>query len=229
MTSKEKILGRIRAQKGRGPVKREHADILEKRIQEHARNIVPERGQKPLSEQVDLFRSKLEALMATVEEVEKEADIPACIQAYLKQHNLPSRLKMSPSEEVSGLSWSDIPTLEVVTGAGSEEDMVGVSPAFAGIAETGTLMMASGAETPSTVNFLPENHIAILKMSRMKGSYEEAWDSLREAMGDKGMPRTVNLISGPSRTADIEQRLIMGAHGPKRLYVILVADGSETD
>jgi len=229
LTSKEKILDRIRARKGRGPVKREHADILEKRIREHARNIVPKRGQKLRSEQVGLFRSKLETLMATMEEVEKEADIPVRIQAYLKQHNLPSRLKISPSEEVSRLSWSDIPTLEVVSGAGHEEDIVGVSPAFAGIAETGTLMMISGAETPSTVNFLPENHIAILKMSRMKGSFEEAWDRLRDTMGEEGMPRTVNLISGPSRTGDIEQRLIMGAHGPKRLHVILVADGAKTD
>ncbi len=86
--------------------------------------------------------------------------------------------------------------------------------------------MASGADTPSTVNFLPENHIAVLNMSDMKGSYEEAWDALRAATKDSGMPRTVNMISVPSRTADIEQRLIMGAHGPKRLHVILVGDGA---
>ncbi len=86
--------------------------------------------------------------------------------------------------------------------------------------------MASGPETPSTINFLPENHIAVLNMDDMKGSYEEAWDALRAFTQGTGMPRTVNFISGPSRTADIEQRLIMGAHGPKRLHVILVGDGT---
>ncbi len=228
MKSKEKILTRIRAQKGRGPVKKEHADILGKRIEEHSRNLVPKRGQRPLDEQVDLFQLKMEALMTTVERVQDARDIPARVQDYLKQHNLPSRLKVSPSNRISDLPWSDIPTLEVVFGAGAEEDMVGISPAFAGVAETGTLMMASGADTPSTVNFLPENHIAVLNMADMKGSYEEAWDALRESAGSAGMPRTVNLISGPSRTADIEQRLIMGAHGPKRLHVILVGDGQKT-
>ncbi|MCG8494295.1 MAG: lactate utilization protein [Sneathiellales bacterium] len=227
MSSKEKILGRIRANKGRGPLKKEHADILSERIREHSHNLVPKRGLIPLEDQIDLFCGKLEALAATTERVMDAKDLPKKVQDYLKEHNLPSRIKMSPSPELTDLPWKDLPTLEIVTGAGAEEDVVGISPAFAGIAETGTLMMASGAETPSTVNFLPENHIAVLDIRKMKGSFEEAWDLLREKNGDQGMPRTVNLISGPSRTADIEQRLIMGAHGPKNLHVILVGDGEK--
>ena len=58
----------------------------------------------------------------------------------------------------------------------------------------------------------------------MRGSYEETWDMLREKFGESVMPRSVNFISGPSRTADIEQRLIMGAHGPKELHIIMVND-----
>ncbi|MEH6404379.1 MAG: LUD domain-containing protein [Sneathiella sp.] len=226
MNAREKILGRIRTQKGRGPLGAEKADQLKAKIEGHARNLIPKRAQIPLSDQVDLFQEKMETLLATVERVDKTSDIPARIQEYLSRHNLPSRVKISPSPQLMDLGWDTIPTLEVVTGAGAEEDEVGISPAFAGIAETGTLMMASGPETPSTVNFLPENHIAILDVAQMKGSYEEAWDSLRAETVDTGMPRTVNLISGPSRTADIEQRLIMGAHGPKTLHVILVGDGT---
>jgi len=226
MTSRDKILGRIRSQKGRGPLDPQKAEELKAKIESHKHNIIPKRAQIPAGEQVDLFQRKMEALLATVERVQKTTDIPARIQDYLTRHNFPARIKISPSPKLMDLGWGDIPTLEVVTGAGAEEDEVGISPAFAGIAETGTLMMASGPETPSTVNFLPENHIAILDISQMKGSYEEAWDSLREHIADTGMPRTVNLISGPSRTADIEQRLIMGAHGPKTLHVILVGDGT---
>lgn len=225
MDAKAKILGRIRRGQGRdGAVSAETADILSARIKDHSRGIVPKRGQIPLKDQLDLFQGKIEALAATVTRVDKAEDVPAAVQRYLADNNLPSRVKITPSEEVTELPWDDIPTLELVEGAGKEEDMVGLSPAFAAIAESGTLMMASGAKTPSTVNFVPENHIVILKTSRMRGSYEETWDLLREKYGDAVMPRSVNFISGPSRTADIEQRLIMGAHGPKQLHIIMVDD-----
>ena len=172
-----------------------------------------------------LFTEKMEARLTTVAHVSDPSEIPEKVQAYLAAKNFPSRIKVSPSKEVSGLAWDKVPTIEIVTGAGAEEDEVGMSPAFSGVAESGTLMMASGAETPSTINFLPENHIVVLNVKQLRGSYEEAWDLLRAATEKTGMPRTVNFISGPSRTADIEQRLIMGAHGPKSLHVILVGDG----
>ncbi len=226
MEGKAKILGRIRAQKGRNELPKAEKDILAKRIKDHKRNLVPKRGQIPLQDQVKLFTEKMQALLTTVEHVADASEIPEKVQAYLAAKNFPSRVKVSPSAEVSGLPWDAVPTLEIVTGAGAEEDEVGLSPAFSAIAESGTLMMASGPDTPSTVNFLPENHIVVLNVKHLRGSYEEAWDLLREATEQSGMPRTVNFISGPSRTADIEQRLIMGAHGPKSLHVILVGDGS---
>ena len=225
MDAKAKILGRIRKGQGReAAVSNETADILSARIKSHARGIIPKRGQIPLKDQIALFQKKIEALGATVAHVEKAEDVPTAVQRYLADNNMPSRVKITPSKEVTDLPWGEIPTLEMVEGAGKEEDMVGLSPAFAAIAESGTLMMASGADTPSTVNFVPENHIVVLKSSRMRGSYEETWDMLREKFGESVMPRSVNFISGPSRTADIEQRLIMGAHGPKELHIIMVND-----
>src|SRR3546814_17374947 len=92
--------------------------------------------------------------------------------------------------------------------------------AFAGIAETGTVMMASGPDAPITLNFLPENHVVVLRASQVAGTYEEAWQRLREARGRGVMPRAVNLITGPSRTGDIEQTILLGAHGPRRLPAI---------
>ncbi len=225
MNGREKILGRIRSQKNRGPLDKKQQNILAARIEAHARNLVPKRGQIPLDEQVVLFTEKMEALLTSVERVADASEIPERVQAYLAAKNLPSRVKVSPAKSVSGLDWDKVPTLEIVKGAGAEEDEVGLSPAFSAIAESGTLMMASGKDTPSTVNFLPENHIVVLNVKDLRGSYEEAWDLLRKKTVRSGMPRTINLISGPSRTADIEQRLIMGAHGPKSLHVILVGDG----
>jgi L-lactate dehydrogenase complex protein LldG len=99
---------------------------------------------------------------------------------------------------------------------------VGVVPAFAGIAETGTLMLLSGPESPTTLNFMPDYHVVLLKTSRLLGTFEEGWALLRREQGP--MPRTVNLITGPSRTGDIEQTILMGAHGPRRLIVALVPE-----
>ncbi|WP_169566619.1 LutC/YkgG family protein [Sneathiella limimaris] len=227
MDARTKILGRIRAQKNRDSLSADEKNLLETRIKSHQKNLIPKRGQIPLEDQISLFVEKIEGLQATVDRVKDPSEIPEKIRDYLKGRNLPGRIKVTPSKEVSGLDWSKTPNLELIEGAGAEEDEVGLSPAFAAIAESGTLMMASGPDTPSTVNFLPENHIVVLDISRMRGSYEEAWDLLREKTADKGMPRTVNFISGPSRTADIEQTLIMGAHGPKSLHVILVGDGAK--
>lgn len=227
MQSREKILGRIRSQKNRDSLPKGEQDLLQQRIATHERNLIPKRAQIPLKDQIKLFKTKMESQMTTVTEVSNASEIPDIVKDYLASRNFPTRIKVSPSEEVSGLPWDKTPTLEIVEGAGAEEDEVGISPAFSGIAETGTLMMASGAKTPSTVNFLPENHIVVLDVNQMVGSIEESWDLLRSKTKGDVFPRTVNFISGPSKTADIEQRMVMGAHGPKTLHVILVGDGSE--
>ena len=98
--------------------------------------------------------------------------------------------------------------------------------AFAGIAETGTLMLASGPDNPTTLNLLPDNHIVLLQHKKIVGSYEDSWSALRKAQsgrrGKRTMPRTVCFVTGPSRSADIEQTLLLGAHGPRRLHIILL-------
>ena len=88
------------------------------------------------------------------------------------------------------------------------------------MAETGTLMLPSGSETPSTLNFLPDTHVVVLKSRDVVGPYEEAWDRLRA--GGKTLPRTVNFVTGPSRTGDIEQTIYLGAHGPRHLHILLI-------
>ena len=85
-------------------------------------------------------------------------------------------------------------------------------------------MLVSGEQTPTTLNFLPDTHIVALRASQVVASYEDGWDLLR-ARGS--LPRTVNFITGPSRTGDIEQKIELGAHGPRRLHVILIEDAGE--
>ncbi len=133
---------------------------------------------------------------------------------------------MAPDPWLGSLGWERQPLLAIRRGKAEPSDEVGVTVAFSAIAETGTLMLLSGPETPTTLNLLPETHIVVLRESQIVGAYEEAWARLRLARGGEGgavaMPRTVNFITGPSRSADIEQQLQMGAHGPRRLHIVLV-------
>jgi L-lactate dehydrogenase complex protein LldG len=129
---------------------------------------------------------------------------------------------MGSDELLAVAPWEKTPALERLSGPANGDDLVSVSRAQTGAAETGTLFLTSGPENPTTLNFLPETHIAVIRADDLVGSYEEAWNRLRAKYGEGELPRTVNLISGPSRTADIEQTMVMGAHGPRRLHVIIV-------
>jgi L-lactate dehydrogenase complex protein LldG len=97
-----------------------------------------------------------------------------------------------------------------------------VSGAFAAIAETGTLVFASAPDTPSTVSLLPETHVAVVSARRMVAHMEDAWALARAEL--RQLPRAINFVSGPSRTADIDQTIVLGAHGPYRVHIIVVRD-----
>jgi L-lactate dehydrogenase complex protein LldG len=111
-------------------------------------------------------------------------------------------------------------TLEIARGASDGYDLNALSAAFAAVAETGTLALVSGQDNPTTLNMLPDNHIVVVFAEDVVGDFEAAFDRLRKRFGAE-MPRTLNFITGPSRSADIEQTLLFGAHGPRRLHVVL--------
>ena len=93
------------------------------------------------------------------------------------------------------------------------------------VAETGTLVLTSGPDNPTTLNFLPDTHIVVVDAKDIAGDYETVWHArCARHYGEGALPRTVNLITGPSRSADIEQTLILGAHGPRRLHVMVVGE-----
>jgi L-lactate dehydrogenase complex protein LldG len=125
------------------------------------------------------------------------------------------------------LPWERAGTLEVSTALDASM-LSSVSHAFAGVAESGTVVLVSGTDNPTSLNFLPDNHIVVIDAKDVAGDYEAVWQRLRDRYGDGLMPRTINLITGPSRSADIEQTLILGAHGPRRLHVIVVGEAGGT-
>ena len=125
---------------------------------------------------------------------------------------------------LASMPWDREHTLEVKLGPSDGKDLAAVSHAFGAAAESGTLVLLSGPDNPTTLNFRPDTHIVVVDAKDVAGDYESLWARLREKFGDGLMPRTVNMITGPSRSADIEQTLILGAHGPRRLHVMVVGE-----
>lgn len=225
MSSRDHILNKIRKNLGRSD-DLDRVNPARGRIQAHQTNLIPQRGQGTRQHQVDLFCAEATRINATVVKVTDMADVPDQVGAYLRDHQLPAKIKIAPDARLKNLDWTVSTSLMVEEGRGQGDDAVSVSIAMGGVAETGTLVMASGPDTPTSLNFLPLDHIVVLDADDLAGDYETVWAKLRaraDAAGKPGtLPRTVNWISGPSRTADIEQTLLLGAHGPQRLHIILV-------
>ena len=212
MSAREEILARIRRAQGRGaPAAAQHEQV-ETYLRRHPRGPLPGIGE----DRVARFRTRAESLASTSERVASMAEVPAAVARYLAASGLPRHGCVWPA--LAGLDWSAAGlTLEPRAARG--EDPVGVTGVFCAIAETGTLMLCSAAQTPASVSLLPETHVAVVPVARVVAHMEDGWDLLRTEHGD--LPRAVNFVSGPSRTADIEQTIEWGAHGPRRLHVLI--------
>ncbi len=265
MTSRDNILARMRARQGKPPAETDaEREAVRAYIEARSVSARPRMDWEPVAR----FRERALGLASTVDEVASLAAVPAAVAGYLKARSLPLTAVCWP--EFAGLDWH-ASGLEIAVREARDDDLVGITGAFCAVAETGTLMMITGRDTPATASLLPETHIAVLRPSRIVRGMEEAWQLLRAEMGkaasggagapfrgcDPGaddsatdvarsvadsdqvvmsresvgseaavaMPRGVVFISGPSRTADIEQTVTLGAHGPYRVHVLLVAGG----
>jgi len=208
MNARENILTRIRKATGGAGVAK-----MDERMREHPRGPQPAMAWNP----IERFKDRALSLSSTVDEVAGREDVAAAVARYLTSQNLPKSGLCWP--ELAGLDWSKH-GLNIAARTATGDDLVGVTGAFCAIAETGTLMMLSGADTPAATSLLPETHIAVVPIARIVKCMEEAWDLLRKEQGK--LPRAVNFVSGPSRTADIEQTVTLGAHGPYRVHIILI-------
>jgi L-lactate dehydrogenase complex protein LldG len=191
-------------------------------------NPVPARGRGSAEELIARFVDMALFAGATVARVPLAADVPGEVAGTLARAGLGDELVMAADPLLAAMPWSARPRLVIRRGTPHADDRVSLTPAFAGIAETGTLMVHSGPTLPNGLHFLPETHIAVLEAAKIMGAYEDAWAALRTSVEETGvMPRAVTLITGPSRTADIERTPQIGVHGPKKLHIVVV-DGEET-
>jgi L-lactate dehydrogenase complex protein LldG len=224
--ARARVLGAIRAGLGVSGDEPSRRRAVTERLANPMRNTVPARAAQSPEALKRLLRTLLEGQAAKVVEIASLEEVPAAIAGYLRGANLPLQVRIGEDPIWAEVPWSMEPALERKRGRAEGEDAVGLSHAVAGAAESGTLVLTSGPDNPTTLNFLPETHIVLLGAGDIVGSYEEVWASLRARFGKGVLPRTVNFVSGPSRTADIQQMLVMGAHGPRRLMVMILDKAS---
>ena len=222
MSNRDAILGRIRRSLGVSGSDATRLAVIRHRLTETPVNVVPARGQLPTAERVELFVRKAGEVFASVSQLDGRDDIPTAIANYLRDRNLPQTVRCGDDPRLATLPWDREPQLAVTVGPSDGNDLVGISHAEAGVAETGTVVLTSGPDNPTTLNFLPDHHIVVVDASTVAGDYETVWVDLRRRFGVGAMPRTVNLVTGPSRSADIEETLLLGAHGPRSLHILVV-------
>ena len=194
-----------------------------------------------MSDDTERLLEQMERVQITITRVQTPREVVQVVDEYRREQGIEGPVIVSPElQQAAGIDWPD----GTLSGAArdalqktdakagnSAAEVTSVTPCFCAVAETGSIVTASDAGRPSTLNFLPDNHVVVLHENQIVRHVDDVWQRVRETsprLSDTttGVPRAVNFLTGPSRTADIEQTLELGAHGPKRMHVVLVAADS---
>ncbi len=224
MSARDDVLAGIRRSLGATGTERPRLAAVAARLTDPPRGVIPARGQGDAAARIVTFKAEALRSAASIVEIADASGVPAEIARYLREYNMPATLRIGADAALTDLPWGET-TLDITHGASDGHDLNGLSVAFAGIAETGTLALRSGLDNPTTLNFLPDNHIVLIFAGDVVADMESVFSRLRLAHGAGAMPRTLNFITGPSRSGDIEQTLLFGAHGPRRLHIVLAGGG----
>jgi len=213
--ARAEIMARVRQRLA--PVTAADAGVRKAQAEEAMRAAA--RGPQPrmTEDLVERLLRKLEEMSCTTDRVGCLDEVPRAVARYLAANSLGLSAVTSPP--LASLEWENAGVSVAVRGA-ADADLVGLTDCFCAIAETGTLMLHSAPDSPPTLSLLPETHVAVVPLERIVPTMEEAFARFCAQFSD--MPPAVNFISGPSRTADIEQTIVLGAHGPCRVHVVLV-------
>jgi len=183
------------------------------------------RGPLPVlaGDRVARFMLRARDMQSSVERMAELAAIPAAVSRYLDalspQPAGPNARAGVCWPEFSALDWAGA-GLDIAARPTQGNDRIGITGVFCAIAETGTMVLLAGAEAPTASALLVDTHVAVVPAKRIVDRMEDAFEWIRRERGV--LPRAVNLISGPSRTGDIEQTIVLGAHGPFRVHILLV-------
>ena len=196
----------------------ERKDAPSRETSQNADLPIPARARVAGAAAVEQFIAFSEEAGAPVHRVASPDEAAAIMARVLEEAGLERRVFAHPA-----LTWAAEEPVLAETFA--PEVPAALMPALAGVAETGTLLFASGPEAPVRAHLLPEVLFAWLEEEAIVGSYEAALKrTFGEALRDpSALPRSILFVTGPSRTADVEQTLVLGAHGPRAVHVFLHA------
>ena len=219
-SGREAVLGRIGRALGREAPVTDVAlasDAVRERLAGAATHTRPFLGEDLVGRAVRL----MEEVLMDVVRLQTRADVPGAVREWLAGHGQAGAVTLSPA--LADVDFPDDFPHPVRRGAADGAEVASVTPCLAAVAETGSVVFASAGDTPATLNFLPENHAVVLHEAQVVGHVDEVFPLVRRLADETGtMPRAVNFVTGPSRTADVEQTLEIGAHGPKRMLVLLL-------
>ena len=220
MNSRDSVLTRIGTALGRANEGRiltlddQPADVAE-RLRHNHRHTLP----RVSDDLIPALIKSMESVLMSVVRLQSLEDCVAAVDWYLESQGVdvsaPGSVTVAPA--LAGMAWPK----GYASGAATGTEKVSVTPCVAAVAETGSIVTGSDAKTPATLNFLPETHIIIVYESQVVKHVDDVFPLIRAL---QSLPRAVNFVTGPSRTADIEQTLEIGAHGPRRMHVLLLPD-----
>ena len=210
------VLARVRRALGRSAEDAPSQAAAAARIEHPRANTIPLRAQLQEPQLGELFEEMVCASQATFERIADLEAVPGAVARWSADQGIEGAFVVAPSSPLAELAWVEDRVMRRLAESG---DAIAVSEAALGVAETGTLLVGSGPATPVSANFLPDNQVLVLRATDIVGTPEDAWQRLR-AQG--ALPRTLNWITGPSRSGDIEMTMLMGAHGPIRLHVLVL-------
>jgi len=205
VSARDNILARLRRATGAGDAPARSGRLAP----------VPAQGRTEGEARIAQFIAKVKAVDGTASRLASMDDLAEALAEELRNRNLPAAIRTG-ADDAFDRDWG---TVERSVGPGRIEEPATLSRAQMGVAETGTLILASGPDNPVTLTFLGETHFVVLRSEDIKAGFEDMWAEVRARGLD---PRTVNMVTGPSRSADIGQTLQLGAHGPVALHVFVV-------
>lgn len=202
MSARDDILSAIRAQRVK-----------------NAPRPAPYRRPSTDDDAVTRFSAHATRAAAEVRRLSSMREVPAAIADVLRGRNMEALVHLPDvSPLLAELPWDTAPGLSRAnTPPGLDDAAVSLAPF--GIAETGTLAFVSKTDAPASWHFRPGLEIAIIRTNSILPDFEAV---LARVKADGRWPSTINLVTGPSRTGDIEQTLELGAHGPKAIVVLVV-------
>ncbi|MBW4934215.1 LutC/YkgG family protein [Marinobacter sp. F4206] len=217
MSSRDTILQRLRNRSG-GELTAPECDFS-----------VLKRPDWPVSERIAMFEKTIESVHGEVHHCTEETWVDRLAEVLTargvrnllvaKEHEIGLKLRSAVErEDLPNLVIYDEP-IESWQAALFHDVDAGITSTRGGIAETGSLILWPTADEPRLMSLVPPVHVAVLYASELYTTFHEA---MQVQDWGAGMPTNALLVSGPSKTADIEQTLAYGVHGPKELIVLII-------